>query len=153
MYLLDDIKNFFFVLIFLLCYLYTLQPRLLHQRHNLAKSRNPLSLTHYTWLTCFTLLFHYAKVYWDAVHLSASSFIPGWSLLNNCKILKSSDQKSRIRETLNLSTDADSSTDTKMDSNGKKGTYFFFFLGGGGPISFLRKKKEKETSIYCFNKI
>ena len=33
------------------------------------------------------------------------------------------EQKSRIRETLNLSTNADSSTDTKMNRNGLKGPY------------------------------
>ena len=36
-------------------------------------------------------------------------------------------KKSRIRETLNLSTDADSSTDTKMDRNGHKGPFFLHF--------------------------
>ena len=39
-------------------------------------------------------------------------------------------KKSRIWETLTLSTDADSSTDTKTDTNGRKGIFFsFFFLG------------------------
>ena len=43
-------------------------------------------------------------------------------------------RKSRIRETLHLSTDADSSTDTKTDRNGN------FFLGGEVPIFFCQGK-------------
>ena len=37
-------------------------------------------------------------------------------------------QNTRIRETLNLSTDGDSSTDTKMDRNGQKGPFFRGYL-------------------------
>ena len=44
-------------------------------------------------------------------------------------------KKSRIRETLNLSTDADSSTDTIKKGN--------FFLGGGQFFSSSEIKKKK----------
>ena len=43
-------------------------------------------------------------------------------------------KESPIRKTLNLSTDADSSTDTKMDRNGRREV---FFLGGGFQFTFL----------------
>ena len=39
-------------------------------------------------------------------------------------------EKSRIRETLNLSTDADSSTNTKTDRNGQKGIIKYIFFWG-----------------------
>ena len=39
---------------------------------------------------------------------------------------KCSVKKSSIRERVNLSTDADSITDTKMDKNWQRGPYFFF---------------------------
>ena len=41
-------------------------------------------------------------------------------------------KKSRIQEALNLSTDANSSTNTKTDRNRQKAPFFLFFFGSEG---------------------
>ena len=56
-------------------------------------------------------------------------------------------KKSSIREKLNLLTDADCSTATKMERNGRKPHFFssflYFFLGGeGGSVFFFRRGKQ-----------
>ena len=58
-------------------------------------------------------------------------------------------KKSRVQETLYLSTDADSSTDTKTDRNG------LFFLGGGSYFLFVvdvgvHKISRNDTYFFLF---
>ena len=57
-------------------------------------------------------------------------------------------EKSRIRETLNLSTDADSSTDTKTDRYEQ--TFFIFFLAGSTNLYKGGKQKlgGSDVTIY-----
>ena len=70
---------------------------------------------------------------WGKLRFGPMQVVEKFTLEQLWKIT-SLEKKSHIRETLNLSNDADSSTNTKTDKNGQRGPsefflfFFFFFI-------------------------